>query len=169
MSDSNFTVTSDRLRSMLLYCPESGHFTWLNPGRANPRLVGARAGGVNSEGYWKISVGGKNYLAHRLVFLFVLGRWPVGVLDHINGDRTDNRFLNLRESSDALNAQNRRKARTGNTSGYLGVSWNSRRGQWVAQIQVDGKKKGLGYFDDPAVAHSVYLTAKRATHAACTI
>lgn len=169
MSASNFTVTSEYLHSVLSYDPDTGHFIWLNPGRTNPSLVGKRAGGINSEGYWKISVAGINYLAHRLVILYVFSRWPMGVIDHKNGDRTDNRFSNIRESTDALNAQNRRKPRKGNSSGYLGVSWHTKRKNWVAQIQINGKKTMLGTFNNPEIAHQRYLEAKRLIHEACTI
>jgi hypothetical protein len=162
-------LTAQRLRSLLRYEPESGYFYWLNPGKTNQRLVGKKAGGVNSEGYWKVSVDGVNHLAHRLVILYVLDRWPANVVDHRDGNKLNNRFHNLREANDQINAENKRIPRADNKSGFLGVSWNSRRGVWVAQIQVDGKKIGLGSFQDPEIAHKTYLDAKRRVHSGCTI
>ena len=163
-------LTPEIVRSLLAYDPESGQFTWIKRRGTRTDLDGNIAGSLTNEGYWKITVAGRHFLAHRLVFMHVLGRWPVGLVDHINGNRTDNRFINLREANDELNAQNRRRARTGNSSGLLGVSVNTGRGKrWLAQIQVSGKKMNLGYFDCKYEAHAAYLEAKRRLHVACTI
>ncbi len=81
-------------------------------------------------------------------------------IDHINGDTLDNRKCNLRICEFYENSFNRKTYRT-NTSGYKGVTWSKDKEKWQPQIQVRGKRKHLGYFDDPLDAHLVYLEASR--------
>ena len=128
---------------------------------------GQVVGAVNRGGYLRLRYKGDMESAHRLAFLAMLGRWPEGDVDHINGIRHDNRWANLREGSGSANMQNQRKPHESNQSGYLGVSWKT--GKWKAQIRINGKVSIIGRYDDPAVAHSAYLEAKRRHHASCTI
>ena len=110
----------------------------------------------------------RRYYAHRLAWFYVHGEWPK-VVDHWNGKRDDNRLENLRDANDSINAQNRREATPGNTSGLLGVSWNTRDKKWVAQIRIDGKNTQIGRFDDALEGHRAYVAAKRQQHEGCTI
>lgn len=80
------------------------------------------------------------------------------IIDHINHDTLDNRKSNLRYSNRAKNAMNRRGRNTNNTSGYRNVSWDKSCGQWVVQLQVEGKNTRLGKFDD---VHEAGSFAKR--------
>ena len=105
---------------------------------------------------------------HRLAFLYQTGQWPARQVDHINGVRDDNRWSNLRESTNAQNSQNERRARSSNTVGFLGVS-RHRSGRFRARIVVDGKERSLGLHDTPQIAHSAYLSAKRDIHPFSTI
>ena len=83
----------------------------------------------------------------------------VGVeVDHINGDRLDNRTDNLRECSRAENARNCRPA-AGSTSRFLGVSWVPQRSKWIAQIRAHGHKANLGRFDSETDAARAYDVA----------
>lgn len=152
----------------LSYDAETGVFTWIasQSGRVK---VGDVAGCDNGLGYLQIRYRDKNYRAHRLAWFITHGKWPDGDIDHINGKRSDNRIANLRDVSRSVNLQNQRKPRAGSKSGFLGVGWNKSRGKWMAYINIDGKVKYLGYFDDPAIAHEAYLTAKRSAHKGCTI
>lgn len=100
---------------------------------------------------------GRRYQEHRLVWLVETGAFPVEFLDHINGQRADNRFANLRAASKKQNNENI-QLRRDNRSGLRGVS-RRRNGKWVAQIQSDGTKRHLGYFDSAAAAHAAYQTA----------
>lgn len=145
------------LQEGLKYCPDTGLFT------RKGRVVGT----INRGGYIRLRHNGGHASAHRLAFVAMLGRWPVGDVDHINGIRHDNRWVNLREGTDSLNMQNQRTPHASNKSGYLGVSWKN--GKWKAQIRVNGKVVVVGRFDDPVTAHSAYLEAKRRHHAGCTI
>jgi hypothetical protein len=94
-----------------------------------------------------------------------------GPIDHKNGARTDNRWLNLRASSNRENGQNRRTVERSTASGLLGVSRGGTRAArpWRSKIVIDGKATHLGMFDSPQEAHEAYLAAKRLLHPACTI
>ena len=159
-------LTAQRLRDLVDYDKESGIFRWRI---ARPKApIGAKCGCVNKTlGYAFIGVDKRTYLAHRLAFLHVLGEWPVEIVDHINGDRADNRWANLRMASRKLNAENLRKPRPANKVGLLGVTKIGKRFQ--AAISIGGKQVKLGYFDTPDEAAMAYISAKRIHHAGCTI
>jgi hypothetical protein len=102
------------------------------------------------------------YLAHRLAWFYSYGKWPVDQIDHINGDRTDNRLINLREATNAENAQNKR-IRAGK-SGFCGV--RKENSKWLAEIKVNYKPIRIGLFNTPEEAHQAYIAAKRKFHKA---
>ncbi len=131
-------LTQKTLKERLSYCPDSGHFTWLNGQR-----TGKRAGCVRHDGYVLIWVCGKLWLAHRLVFLYMEGALPAEDVDHINGQPSDNRWLNLRHATRSINNRNQ-KLSTNNTSGLHGVSWVEHRKHWRAYIKLSGKHVSLG-------------------------
>lgn len=145
-------------RKILAYDPETGIFRWKQPGPR--RCVGEIAGGP-CNGYWRIRLdGGKHYAAHRLAWLFVKGVWPAGHLDHKNGTKDDNRFVNLRDASRSQNMANS-KLRKHNTSGFRGVTWHPQTGKWRAEIRKDGKHTHIALCDTPDKAHEAYLTKAR--------
>ena len=152
------------IREHLHYDALTGAFTWALSNRA--RRAGAPAGSARPDGYRKISFCKRSYLAHRLAVFFVHGVWPEEV-DHINGVRDDNRICNLRVVSRSQNCENLRQAKSHSKTGFLGVSQNGNR--WKSVIVVSGRRVHLGTFPSPELAHSVYLTAKRALHAHSTI
>lgn len=96
-------------------------------------------------------------------FLMNLRRGDLAIVDHANMDRLDNRRANLRICSKAENMRNRGKTRA-NKSGYKGVSWDKEKCRWVAGIKIDGRRKVLGRFDDPAEAHKAYCAAAKIAH-----
>lgn len=163
------TLTHADLLSRLRYDQLTGVFVWVFAGATRPDLIGSIAGSLTADGYLKITLMGRHFQAHRLAYFYINAAWPSTIVDHRNGCRHDNRYENLRLADDQSNAENRRKARSGNTSGLLGVSWSNRARKWRAQIQVAGRKTMLGEFDDPKEAHDCYLRAKRAWHVGCTI
>lgn len=159
--------TLDELKSVVRYEPETGEIVYLKK-TANRTKAGDRAGWVNrTSGYRQISVFCRAFQEHRLVWFYMTGEWPA-FIDHIDGERANNRWSNLRSVSKSVNAENQHKAKANNKTGFLGVHRQS-SGRFNARIDVRGKPFHLGTFDSPEEAHSAYLTAKRQLHAGCTI
>ena len=154
-------LTAERLRELLRYDPETGIFT-AAVARANLN-AGDIAGCPNAGGYIHIRIDYARYGAHRLAWLWMTGAWPNEKIDHINGDKADNRWCNLREATSAQNCWNRQKA-SNNTSGFKGVHWHKAHGRWVARIMIDGKRRHLGAFDTPEEAYAAYCNAARRDH-----
>jgi hypothetical protein len=150
-------LTQQRLRELLSYDPDTGNFIGLVT--RGKRSTGRIAGGPDPEGYIQIRIDYVTYRAHRLVWLYVYGRWPVGQIDHRNGVTSDNRLSNLREATPAQNSQNRKRCST-NTSGFTGVHWHARKRRWGARIGT----KTLGYFRSAEEANAVRVAAKAAAH-----
>ena len=153
------SLTQERLHKLLRYDPETGQFIRIVA--VSTQKAGTVAGRLCTvHGYCLISVDGRRYRAHRLAWLHAYGRWPQEHIDHINGDRADNRLENLREATGSQNSQNSKRPKH-NTSGYKGVSWEPRSGKWLAHISVSGHLRRLGLFDDKATAAEAYAEAGR--------
>lgn len=132
--------------------------------------MGEIAGSLTNEGYRQVQIKRKVYSAHRLCWAIFYGSWPLGELDHINGDRADNRIENLRDVDRSINSQNKRVAQVNNKScGLLGVTWNKQHKKWQSKIMAKKKMHHVGYFLDPDDAHRAYLEMKRVLHVGCTI
>lgn len=158
MRPRQHTLTAERLREVLSYNPETGAFT--NRVTRSPRAIKGSVAGCTrkSDGYIKISIDRKDYRAHILAYLYMTGEWPVDQIDHVNRDRVDNRWENLR---DATNSQNQANAgiRRDNTSGAKGVYWDRAREKWAVQINVKGTHIYLGRFTDVEDAAAAYAVA----------
>jgi hypothetical protein len=153
------SLAQQRLQSLLRYDPDTGHFFWLRPyGKAR---IGKPAGATNNLGYKWIQIDYRLYQTSRLVWLYVHGRWPRTLLDHINRDRADDRLINLREATYSESVYNR-KMQSNNTSGYKGV-WRS-RGKWRAKIEAEGKRFNLGTFNSKEEAFAAYQIAAEKLH-----
>jgi hypothetical protein len=168
-------LTAERIRALLHYDPLTGVFTRLVK-TCNSVKVGDVAGFVSQvDGYTRISVEKQQYLGHVLAWVYMTGKWPEGEIDHWDTDRGNTRFANLRDVSTKVNSENKRSARADNkSSGLLGVTWDAKRGKWLAQIGIrndDGSRrnKTLGRYRDKHVAHLAYVNAKRQLHVGCTI
>ncbi len=164
-------LTAARLREVLHYDPATGIFTWVRPTGRRAK-IGDAAGSAEGRGYWAIRIDCERYKAHRLAWLYQYGEWPLGDLDHINGDKRDNRIANLREASRSTNIQNLRAAKSHNSSGFLGVILDRSKKtakRYTARIVHNGKQHSLGYYNTPEEAHAVYLEAKRKHHPGCVI
>lgn len=132
--------------------PEEGVLTWKISPRRSKVIVGSVAGIVDREGYLFVHVRGFNHRVHRVIWVMATGVAPEQI-DHINGNRSDNRIENLRSVSNQENARNQ-KLRCTNSSGHAGVCWHTRFDKWIAQIRIDGRYKYLGMFaeKDAAIA-----------------
>lgn len=159
-------ITRERLLDLLSYDADKGGFQWKHS--RSGAALGVPAGHVEKNGYARIKLDHKRYLVHRLVWFWWTEEWPVNVIDHIDGNRNNNKIENLRDVTRSVNSQNMRSASARNKScGYLGVS-SSRYG-WKATINVGGKNRHLGYFGTPDLAYAKYLSAKRIHHEGNTL
>ena len=158
-------ITQARLKEILSYDPETGVFTWLaKPSPYASKIkVGNRAGCQDGERYRVIAIDQVTYGEHRLAWFYVNGIWPSGQIDHINGDKSDNRIANLRDASPGENQRNR-GAMKSNTTGFKGVTYEPRRGKFKAAITHEGKQKNLGRFDTAYEAHKAYCEAANRLH-----
>lgn len=150
-------LTAEKLRELLAYDANTGHFTWLQP-RPHGVKVGDQAGRINTQGYVQFAVLGRLYSAHRVVWLYVFGEWPPSYIDHINGVRSDNRLANLRLATNSQNQANRRRWPK-NTSGMKGVCWNKKSNAWQAGIKVNGRSIHLGLHPTREAASAAYAQA----------
>lgn len=147
-------INSDDVREHVGYDPATGKFWW----RDEP-------GTISTNGYRYIRINGKMMLAHRLAWLLYYGQTPPKLVDHINGDRQDNRIANLRAATYSQNSANA-KLHTRNTSGFKGAAKVVRKGKWTdrwqATITVQNKQLNLGsHFRTAEAAHAAYLKAAR--------
>ena len=138
-------ISQSELKQMLHYCPETGVFTRLL--RKQGAAQGSVAGCITVDGYIHIRINEKNYKAHRLAFLYMTGSWPDDQIDHINGRKDDNRFINLRSVSGSINSKNQKKPKN-NSSGSVGVYWMKKTSNWMARICINNKLLFLGNFDN---------------------
>lgn len=113
----------------------------------NARYEGKVAGFDDPAGYRLVSIENHKFKLHRVVWAMAHGEWPNGHIDHINGQKSDNRLLNLRVVTKSENGRNS-KMNSANSSGAMGVSWVPERRKWQAYITVDGRRKSLGRFPD---------------------
>lgn len=156
-------ITQDQLKSVLHYDEVTGIFTW----KAKTAIcitIGSHPKHICKSGYLQMSIFKKRYYAHRLAWLYVYGEFPKKFIDHINGIKTDNRIINLREASISENNQNQKLPSKNNTSGLLGVCYAKKYKKWQSQIEINNKSVFIGYFDTKEEAHIAYINKKRELH-----
>ena len=152
-------ISIEVLREALSYDPESGQLTWRarpqnhfsssrERNRWNTRYSGALAlNHTDPKGYKCGLCNRKALFAHRVAWALAHGAWPAEQIDHINGDRSDNRIGNLREVSSQGNSRNR-GIHGNNNSGCTGVSWHKKKQKWAAYISGPDGRSHLGFFTD---------------------
>jgi hypothetical protein len=155
------TLHIDRLHELLIYQPETGLFFW-KVQRSGKTKAGVLAGSKNGSGYINLRIDYLAYGAHRAAWAMHYGVWPDGDIDHINGNRADNRIENLRDVPRSTNLQNQRKAHRDNTTGYLGVS--KRGDRFRAKIMRNYRLYDLGEFLTADEASAAYQAAKQRLH-----
>ena len=129
----------------------------------NSRVAGKKAGANDGAGYLQVGVAGSLYRVHRIVWEMHHGPLPSGSeVDHINGDRSDNRLCNLRLANYSQNKMNMRM-HADNRTGFKGIHKN-RTGKYCAQIQAYKTKKYIGVFDTAEEAHEAYLKEAKQLH-----
>ena len=144
------------LRERLDYDADTGVLTWRKQpldafatvsegNRWNTRYAGEAAGYVRSDGYLDFRIDGRRFLAHRVAYAIAAGVDPGTMqIDHIDGDRLNNRISNLRSATKSENMQHRVGQDAKNTSGFRGV-YRHRRG-WLAQVKHNGKQYSFGTY-----------------------
>jgi hypothetical protein len=150
-------ITAEKLREILDYDPETGVFTW----RVTLSIrapSGSTAGTCCNDGRVNITICGRRYKAHRLAWLYVHGEWPPELIDHIDGNPSNNRIANLRPATCRQNGANAKRS-VSNTSGFKGVCWDGVNRRWRAHITLNGKTKCLGRFDKIEDASAAYRKA----------
>lgn len=145
----------EELKEYFKYEPETGKLFW-NKRPSNRVVVGSEVGNYNDQGYKVCRFKGKALRVHRIVWAVTKGEHPAEFIDHINGDKGDNRLNNLRVVSNAENLQNMK-----NSKGY---TYHRKLNKWMAQIAVNKEHKYLGVFDTEHEAHAAYLKAKKELH-----
>jgi hypothetical protein len=153
------TLTVERLKEVLHYDPATGVFRWLYDSPTSPRQAGSIAGSSYKGSYWRINIDGRRYAAHRLAYLYMTGTWPPSDLDHINRDRCDSRWANLRLANKSQNGANSVRH---NRFGMRGVY--QARGSLYSQIRKNGRTIYLGIFDTPDEAHAAFKKAAAELH-----
>lgn len=138
-------LTQSKLKEALEYDPISGEFQWLIT-NSHRRVAGSEAGGFGVHGYWRVSVYGHRYYAHRLAWFYMTGKWPKQQIDHVNLNKRDNRFANLRLATPRENNANL-PLKSNNSSGFNGVNFDRRSGKWLARARAEGRRVNLGLFD----------------------
>lgn len=141
------------IKSKVEFDPDTGMFrrTWLNGNKGE-----WTKGSKRSNGYRAICVDRKSMLAHRVAYAIHFGEFPDGLIDHINGDRSDNRISNLRVVDHAENMKNRtviynRKKK------FKGCYFDKDKNKWRAAARIEKKIYLLGNFNDEGSAHQAYI------------
>ena len=156
-SITNQPMTQELAIKFFNYDEESGLLSWRLPTRK--AKVGSPVGSISDTGYLRIKVGSKSYAIHRLIWLMKTGKFP-DQIDHIDHVRSNNAWDNLREVDYTGNARNMRKS-VRNTSGVVGVSFDTNANKWRASIGSKGTLKFIGLFDTLDEAAKARKNAER--------
>ncbi len=161
MTVANFTLDTSLVKEYFQYDPKTGILSWKKNQRKS--LLGMPSGHKRKDGYLQTHFKCAHYLTHRLIWIYVYGEHPDGYLDHINGNRSDNRIENLRIVTKKQNSENRKK-RLGRSSKFKGVCFRKDSNKWTAQIGSNYKLKHLGYFETEELAYEAYKQAAQLLH-----
>lgn len=154
-------LSHDELISLLAYDHINGKFYWVN-GNKRVKKNGI-AGHKMSDGYIRIIINGIQYKAHRLSWFYMTKEWPKSQIDHINRNKSDNSWKNLRCVSGSENMTNT-GIRSDNTSGTKGVYWHKTKNRWIVQITINKRKLQIGRYKDFELASLVSEEARIKYH-----
>lgn len=150
-------ISHARLQRFLEYDEMTGVFAWRKD-RGGRKFDGEPAGSLDANGYITITVCGNRFFAHRLAWFYLHRKWPQQYIDHINGNRSDNRIANLRDVSCHQNCQNISLISKNNATGVTGVSVQGKK--YRAELQFQGARYDLGMFSTIEEAGKAYVAAK---------
>lgn len=151
------------LKSLLDYNPVTGIFTWKVDRKRGQVRAGSVAGAVNKMGYVEIGIDCCRVYAHRLAWFFQTSVWPENEIDHKDRIKTNNAFDNLREADGSQNVANVAR-RCDNSSGYKGVSRQTGRDTWVAEVSFRGIRKRRSGFLTAEEAHKWAVKMREHLH-----
>lgn len=154
-------ITQQSLKDVLNYEPITGLFTWVKDKGPNAQ-AGSIAGYPGNKRQIYICINGKAHLAHRLAWLYMNGEMPVAMIDHIDGNPSNNVYSNLRQANASENSCNA-KSRGGKSS-YKGVTWHNQKKKWRARICKEGKRFSLGLYATETEAYEAYCKASSTYH-----
>jgi hypothetical protein len=153
-------ITQDEVKQLFEYNLDTGVFLW-RVSRKGSKGKGKEAGTVAQNGYRDVCIDGKKYGLHRLAFMYVTGDLPRCV-DHINGIKSDNRWINLRSATYNQNGYN--YAGTGSKTGFKNVYYDPRgQKKYFVALVVNGVRKSFGYYQTPEEASEI-ATKQRVVH-----
>lgn len=153
-------VIVKRLREYLSYDPQTGIITWKKHKHRSTIQPGDRAGYIDASGYEYVRINRMAIASHIIAWALTYGECPENHIDHINGDRSDNRIVNLRTATFRQNQQNRLIHRNGRLPGAL----PKKNGKWEAKASINGKTKYLGLYPTAEEAHEAYVNALKEVH-----
>jgi len=162
MKNTYLDLDYDTISNILEYDSKTGFITW-KVKRANNISIGQIAGVIDKNGYRRIKIRPKLYLAHRIAWLLYYKEWPKNLIDHINMNRADNRIENLREATKSQNMMNTTKYQT-NKSGIKGISWHKRDKVYRGHITVMGKNITVGRFKTIEEAEKAIVKKRLEVH-----
>jgi hypothetical protein len=145
----------------LTYDIDTGIFTWKIKRKSVNK--GDIAGYAMKDGYIMIGINGKRILAHRLAWFFVTGELPFDQIDHIDGNKGNNSFKNLRPASHSQNQHNRAMLKN-NISGIKGVCFDMASGKFRAYCMINMVNKQIGSFDDKNEAEKAVKKYREENH-----
>lgn len=160
-------LPAEYVRECLDYNPETGIFRWKFrddiPQYVNAQYEGKVAGQEHSEGYRVICIKYQRYFSHRLAWLLMTGEWPKDEIDHIDCNRKNNKWNNLREATCSQNFMNR-KILENTVSGFKGVNWHKQNKKWLVRMKVNKKSIYVGCYDDIEDAKKSMIEARKKHH-----
>jgi len=160
MADNNFNLTKDLLHDLFDY--RDGKLFWKNTTRHRTDLIGKEVGCINGDGYKTTKIFGKQYQVHRLIYAMFHGNLPK-CLDHIDGDRSNNKIENLRKATFSENSHNT-KIYKSNKTGIKGINFNKQYQKFSVRCSVNGKSYWLGLFTDLQEAEKVVKEFRSKNH-----
>jgi hypothetical protein len=149
-------ISQEELKDELVFNKTIGQFYRIS---TDFKETGSKRG----DGYISVSCKGRLYYAHKLAWLYCYGEYPLSDVDHINGNRADNRISNLRLATRSQNVLNS-DMKSNNKSGYKGVSWDKAKRRWRVCCSVSGKNVHVGYFRDLVKASQAYNEFAKKNH-----
>lgn len=151
-------LSPEYIRAILHYDPNTGVMRW-KVDKGSRCKAGDIAGRMGVQGYWQITIDGRLFTRAPLAVAYMMNFWPDRIIDHINKDKADDRFINLRPATDKQSNRNRTSK---NQHGLKGIT--TKRNLFRARIMVDGKSIHIGYYRTKEEAHAAYLEKARELH-----